>query len=39
MMPFIKLLKYLCGSTTGENIAGSERRRWEREIENSRLTE
>jgi hypothetical protein len=39
MMPFIKLSEYLWGSTTGENIVGSERRRREREKENSRLTE
>jgi hypothetical protein len=39
MMPFIKLSKYLCQITTGENRAGSERRKREREKENSRLME
>jgi hypothetical protein len=39
MMPFIKLLEYLWGNTTGENIVGNERRKRERDKENSGLRE
>jgi hypothetical protein len=38
-MPFIKSAVYLMGNTTGENMVGSEKRKREREKENSRLTE
>jgi hypothetical protein len=35
MMPFIKLLDYLWGSTSGENTVGSERREREEQINTS----
>jgi hypothetical protein len=38
-MPFIKSSEYLLGNTRGENVAGSERRKREREKENNRLME
>jgi hypothetical protein len=39
MLPFIKSLEYLWENTTGEDIEGSERRKREREKENSGLVE
>ncbi len=39
MILCIKLSEYLWENITGENLVGSERRKREREKENSRLTE
>jgi hypothetical protein len=39
MIPFIKSSEYFCGSTSGENVLGRERRNGGREKENSGLTE